>query len=153
MSFHEFVHTPFPQGLGADYETLRGFITQDIELLAAFDAASQRNSGPPEGNKNAAKRREETTVDNVNNCSPARPTGNSAQQGLRRIDKAAADNPDAKVALEQIKAGNLSVHKACILLNFRKGPPTPLDALKREWRKASVDEREKTDSLPACFRF
>ncbi len=147
ISFHEFVHTPFPQGLGATYETLRGFITADIELLAAFDAASQRNDGGnnnPSG-KNQHTKENEVTVDNIHGeveTKPVRPTGTSAQAGLRRLDKAAADNPEAKAALEQIKAGNLSVHKACILLNFRKPPPTPLQALKREWRKASPDEKD-----------
>src|SRR5436190_2215139 len=38
ISFHEYVHEPYPVGLGQpNYETIRAFITQDTELLALYD--------------------------------------------------------------------------------------------------------------------
>lgn len=37
ISFHKYVHANYPVGLGADFDTLRGFITRDIELLAAYE--------------------------------------------------------------------------------------------------------------------
>jgi hypothetical protein len=46
VSFHEFVHCPYPTGLGSDYATVRELICGDVvlpnhpELLEAFDQAS-----------------------------------------------------------------------------------------------------------------
>lgn len=54
---------------------------------------TKRKAGAPEANKNAAKgdaSSEETNVDNINNCSPERPTGTSAAAGLRTLQKHAA---------------------------------------------------------------
>lgn len=51
ISFDEFVHAPYPVGLGATYDTIRGFITnpEHRELLILFDKASERPSGNPTG--------------------------------------------------------------------------------------------------------
>ncbi len=63
-----------------------------IDVLALWAEVTKRKPGAPEGNKNSAKGdapENETNVDNVNSCSPERPTGNTAAAGLRKLQKAA----------------------------------------------------------------
>lgn len=95
-------------------------------MLVAFDRAIERPVGAPAGNQNAAK----TTVDNINGCSDQpgqeRPTGTSAQAGIRRIRKAAeAGDATAAAALARVEAGEQSVHGAMIGLGWQQRTGTP----------------------------
>lgn len=73
-----------------------------INALLAFDKETRRNAGAPEGNLNAAKN-DETIVDNIHGCFPTeRPTGTSAQAGLRRLEKDAAAGDEKAADLRPI---------------------------------------------------
>jgi hypothetical protein len=41
ISFHDYVHAPYPVGLGYDYAMIRGFIERDVELLKLYEAEQQ----------------------------------------------------------------------------------------------------------------
>ena len=48
MSFHAFVHSPYPRGLETDYATVRRFLGDDAKAIALWDeavAAEQRHGG------------------------------------------------------------------------------------------------------------
>lgn len=153
ISFHEFVHAPYPVGLGATYDTMRGFIAQDVELLAMFDRASQRPEGKPLGTT-----KERDTVDNIHsispdNCekpfepappaAPPRPTGTSAQAALRRLEKAVRENNERAIVLHgDVIAGRISPHRAAINMGWRR-KPMPLEIAKRAWNRMTEDERDQ----------
>jgi hypothetical protein len=153
ISFHEFVHAPYPVGIGASYDTIRGFIAQDVELLAMFDEASQRTVGKPIGTTN-----ERDIVDNIHDISsddcgitfepsppapPPRPTGTSAQAALRRLEKAVREGNERAAAQQQdVIAGRISPHRAAVNMGWRK-EPTPFETAKRAWLKMTDDEREQ----------
>lgn len=166
ISFHEFIHAPYPTGLGASYGMIRSLIAEDINMLALWDAETQRSSGAPLGNQNAlkldAQPEGETTVDNVHDCSPPeRPTGNTEQAGLRRLRKTAeAGDSRAQLWLDDVLAGKVSVHRACVAMGWRKPTVTlrdeplalfeaavkkssALETAKRAWFKMSPDEQEQ----------
>jgi hypothetical protein len=158
ISFHEFVCRPYPLGLGASDDVIRGFITQDVELLARYDEASRRPSGPPIGSTNAAQQPEERlTVDNIHGYAnqdakpfepapdvpPQRPTGTSAQAALRRLEKAVREgNEHAAVQQQNVIAGRVSPHRAAINMGWRKDP-TPIEVAMRAWRRMTPEERQE----------
>jgi hypothetical protein len=74
-----------------------------VRAKLAWTAALRTNDGGdnnPEGLGGKSRKASSGIIDTVDNIngdkSPARPTGNSAQAGLRRLEKAAATNPEAK---------------------------------------------------------
>jgi hypothetical protein len=159
IPFHEFVHANYPVGIGATYDTIRGFIAQDVELLAMFDEAARRVDGGQLGNANWSSQQLEynTTVDNINSrvdddakpfepapdAPPPRPTGTSAQAALRRLEKAVREGNERAAAQQQdVIAGRISPHRAAVNMGWRK-EPTPLETGKRAWLKMTDDEREQ----------
>lgn len=128
-SLHDFIHKPYPFGIGANYEIVENLIRGHADVLAQWCEVTRRKAGAPEGNKNAARDAEEeakTNLDNVQDCLKA-PTGNSAAAGMRKLLKAAAEgNEDAARELEAVKAGDKKVHRACVDAGLRK--TTKIDA-------------------------
>lgn len=125
MSFADFIREPYPRGLGTTYEAVEHFVKAGtheghrIEALALWTEITKKGAGAPEGNRNAAAK-SETIVDIVNDCKPERPTGNSAEAGLRRLQKNAGEgNADARENLAEVIAGNKSVHRACQDMGWR----------------------------------
>jgi hypothetical protein len=147
ISFHEFVHSPHPVGLGTTFEAIRPFITHDIALLALYDKACQRPDGNPTGRNQYSDSPEVDdggTVDNIHSSSPtARPNGTSKQAGLRRLEKAAeSGDPKARDLREQVLRGEVSVNAACLTMGWRK-PVGVVETMKRAWQKATLEEREE----------
>lgn len=166
IGFHDFVHAPYPVGLGANYDVIRGFIQQDTQLLGMFDAASQRNVGTNQHSEG---------VDNINShdAVPGRATGTSAQQGIRRLRKAAEgkydpetgeiiEAPDEKAAdlLARVMdaTSEMSVNKACVEMGWRPKTATvrvdqiadeavkragPMETAMRAWRKMTMEDQEQ----------
>ena len=90
---------------------------RDPAMPVAFDRAIERSAGNPrieeqirdEQGRVGAKAADRS-VDNING-SGERPTGTSAQPGIRRIRKAAeAGDEQAATALARVEAGEASVH-------------------------------------------
>jgi hypothetical protein len=130
VSFHDFVHKPYPVGLGADYATVRRFLVEDAATLSLWDQAVQEPVG---ANQHSAP------LYNVQAQPAAAPTGNTAQAGLRRLRKA-VETGDERAAplLARVTAGETSINAAAIEMGWRK--PTVI----------LVDDREVI--LDAAFR-
>jgi hypothetical protein len=104
-----------------------------VQAKLKLDEALQR----PDGNATGINQHNSGTVDNIHGSSPKadRPTGTSAQAGLRRLRKAAANDDRAAGLLQDITSGKTSVHRACVEMGWRKPPPSPLEAAKRAIRR------------------
>jgi hypothetical protein len=146
ISFHDYVHESYPVGLGTTFDAIRPFIKHDIALLALYDKACQRPDGNPTGRNQHSGQTEECeigTVDNVNGSAPVRPTGNSRQQGLRRLAKAASSgDTTARDLHEQVLKGEVSVNAACLAMGWRKTVGV-VETMKRAWQKATPEERDE----------
>ena len=105
-----------------------GVAELDRRLLRAKDEAGKAESMPLGSHGGG---REQVDIINLN------PGGTSATYLARRI---ARDRPDI---LERMKAGDFrSVRQAAIAAGIIT-PPTPLDDLRRAWRKATEGERRQ----------
>ena len=126
VSFHAFVHEPYPVGLGADYAVVRRFLIEDAATLSLWDQAVQQPAGAPAGNQNAAAAKQ-TTVDNIHDRQ-RRPTGTSAQAGLRRL-RLAVEAGDERAAplLARVTSGETSINAAAIAMGWRKPTVTLVD--------------------------
>lgn len=147
IPFHEFVHAPYPVGLGATYETLRGFIGQDVELLAMFDEASRRPVGTNQHSEPVdivhSLDAEASTFEPAPPAPPIRPSGNAAQAALRRLEKAVRENNERAIELHSdVISGRISPHRAAVNMGWRK-EPTPLEIAKRAWTKMTDEERDQ----------
>lgn len=167
-SVMEWITAAYPRGLAANVEVVRSILTsandreQAQKALLLFDKALEGKVGAPAGNRNASKSEEETTLYNVQDCSaPAAPTGNTEQAGLRRLRKAAeAGDERAQIWLDDVLAGKVSVHRACIEMGWRKPTVTvrddpehmieaavkkagPMETAMRAWRKMSQEDQEQ----------
>lgn len=114
--FVEWVTAPYPRGLGATLDIVEAILTSSREVAEAqqarllWDRAVRGEPGRPT---------KAETVDNVHGFE--RPAGNSAAAGLRRLDKEAeAGNSIAAQALEAVKSGTKSIHRAMVECGFRK---------------------------------
>ena len=124
--FMEWVTAPYPRGLGTTPEIVRAILTSSPEAgkaqqaLLLWDRATRREGGRPTGE----------TVDNIHSFE--RPSGTSAAAGLRRLDREAEKgNEIAARALEQVKAGTVSVHAAMVDCGFRKSTKIDRDVRDR----------------------
>jgi hypothetical protein len=145
ISFYDFVHKNYPIGLGSDFETLRRFITGDVELLQLYDRACQR--GPNE-ERDPATGRFATVVDNMHNGDrpEARPAGTSRQAGLRRLQ--ASTDPKARGLLDRVLKGVVSVNGACVAMGWRRHPAMQhADCLKLK----SLEERWDDHALAGAI--
>lgn len=122
-TFEAFITTEPPEGLGTDLLMLKDLCRSDKDAADLIDKATARKHGGDRSSK----------IDNVN-LAPV-PNGNSKDAALRRLRK---DRPDLH---QEVLAGKKSPHAAMVEAGFRK-VPTPLDALRRAWAKASKSERQ-----------
>lgn len=125
-SFKEYVEYHTPDGLGANIATLKNICRDNLEALAAIDAATQGEHGGnhnPEGlgGPTGRTRGDGVNVDNIHVDTPrgsvereGRPAGTSRDAALRRLRK---DRPDL---LERVVAGEVSPHAAMLEAGFRK---------------------------------
>lgn len=162
MSFQEFIHAPYPTGLGASYDVIRPLITADKKLLEAWDRETQRAPGNPTGANQHTKTEDGGSLYNIQDSSiPSAPTGTSEQAGIRRLRKAAeAGDSRAQLWLDDVIAGKVSVHRACVAMGWRKPTITLRDepvalfeaavkkssafeTAKRAWFKMSQDDQER----------
>jgi hypothetical protein len=150
VPFREFIHAPYPTGLDASYDVIRPLIAADIKLLNQWDEACGSNQG-----------QRSDLLYNIQEVPPPAPTGTSEQAGLRRLRKAAESGDSrAQQQLEDVLSGKVSVHRACVVMGWRKPTvtlrdepvvlfeaalkkSTPLETAKRAWLKMSQDEREE----------
>ena len=154
--FRAFVEAPVPDGLGHTVEQLKHYcrMADDLATLDLIDQALQRPAGASVGNNNAAKVDEklQTTVDIVNSCFPAeplttktrrpvRPTGNSAEQALRRLRK---ERPELHA---RVLAQEVTPHAAMVAAGYRQRtlavPVTPAGfaaAIRRHLDAAGVQQ-------------
>lgn len=127
-------------------DTLKRFIADEADLLVQFQEALDRGKGGannPQGLGGLTGKTAEGTVNHSNRMIDSEPApsvapaqqGTTVQYAVRRL---ARERPDL---LEKVKAGGLSANAAMVEAGFRK-VPTPLDVLRRAWRKASEGERE-----------
>lgn len=151
MTFHAFVHEHYPAGLGATYDLVERLISGRSDVLAAWTEISRRKPGGANNPYGRSGKPEELiNVDNVHVDKQGRPTGNSAEAGLRKLQKAASEGNDA--AAEQLAAvtsGQKKVHTACVDAGLRKS--TRIDAdVKARCSKAVAEwivERAGQDDL------
>jgi hypothetical protein len=136
ISFHEFIYAPYPVGLETTYDELRSWITQDTELLALFDRASQRPVGANQHTEPVYIVHDQPVAK-----APKRPTGNSVQAVIRRLRKA-SDEGDERAAhlLQEVTRDNVSANGAAIEMGWRK-KPTPLQTAMQAWGKMSAEEK------------
>lgn len=108
-SFKEYVEYHTPDGLGANIATLKNICRDNLEALAAIDAAAQGRQGS-----------RSDLVDNIHEVHRSsveregRPTGTSRDAALRRLRK---DRPDL---LARVVAGEVSPHAAMLEAGFRR---------------------------------
>lgn len=122
-NFEEFVTTPPLKGLGGTLEDLVKFCKVDQEALNLIDQVTGNHQG---------KRND--LVDNVNEVLE-RPAGNTKQYAIRKLRK---DRPDLHA---RVMAEEITPHAAMVEAGFRK-KSTPLEQLRKAWKKATPDERE-----------
>ena len=125
--FLEWVTAPYPRGLGATPDVVEAILTSSREAAEAqqarllWDRAVRNEPGRPS---------KPETLYNVQDKAPEAPTGNTAAAGLRRLDKEAeAGNSIAAQALDAVKTGAKSVHRAMVECGFRKGIDPEVKAL------------------------
>jgi hypothetical protein len=78
-----------------------------------MDQLLTKGAGSQDGVSNNPSGKD-TTVDNVNSCESARPTGNSKDYALRKLRR---DRPDLH---EKVLKGLISTNKAMLDAGFRK---------------------------------
>ncbi|CAH1662741.1 MULTISPECIES: hypothetical protein [Hyphomicrobiales] len=119
ISFHEFVHLPYPVGLESTYDTVRRFLVTDAATLALWDKAVA-------GVRKQGARTD--LVDNVHDVSTSRPAGNSSQSAIRRLRKA-SESGDAKAVdlLAKVEAGDVKPNRAAIEMGWRSKTITVVD--------------------------
>lgn len=142
-----------PQGLGSSIDRVRQLLTATERAEAALVAFDKEMQVAPGGAHNLTGRNQHTpkvacekevNVNNVNVDHPERPTGNTAQAGIRRLRKAAeAGDQAASRLLAQVvdETSKMSVHRACVEMGWRKAPD-PLRVMQAAWTKASQSERQ-----------
>lgn len=124
--FMEWVTAPYPRGLGATPEIVEAILTSSREVAEAQQARLLWDRAV-RGGHGGDRRSAASKFDNVQLDAP---TGNTAAAGLRRLDKeAGAGNGIAAQALEAVKAGTKSVHRAMVECGFRKGIDPEVKAL------------------------
>lgn len=137
ITFAAFVHEPYPVGLGTTYATVRQFLGKDAVALRLWDEAVARPVGRPETSEKD---------DNVIRSAPKKPTGNSAQAGVRRLRKAAEKGDEkATAALKRVEAGEVSPNAAAIEMGWRKPTLTVVDA--PEPLLAAAEKRVTVDDM------
>lgn len=141
--FLEWITAPFPRGLEATPEVVEAILTSAQDRGAAerarllWEQATRRKPGNATG-RNQHSANDAGTVDNVNGSS--RPTGNSRGRGLLKLaDEAEAGNGIAAAALDAVKAGAKTVHRAMVECGFRKS--TAIDKDVRDRAAAALAER------------
>jgi hypothetical protein len=117
-TLHNFIHSEYPEGLGVDYAMIERLIGDRQDVLALWTEVTKRKPGRPE-------KAESENVYNVHDKD--RPSGNTAEAGLRKLQKSASEgNEDAERELSLVKAGEKKVHTACVDAGLRKS--TRIDA-------------------------
>ena len=120
VSFHTFVHEPYPVGLSASYETVERLIADDAEAIALYREVSRRPVGANQHGEGS----------NIVITLPKRPLGNSAAAAVDKLSREAeAGNDIAAQALEAVKSGTKSPHRAMVECGFRKGIDPEVKAL------------------------
>ena len=178
MPLAEFVKRSYPTGLGTNFDVIEKLIAGNERAMLAWDKAIRGEHG---GAREGAGRKPaittdapphnpetgEINVDNVNvdkeQGGTIRPTGNTAQQGLRRLEKAAsAGDGNAADLLRRVvdPADAMTVNRACVAMGWRKPTLTvvntpdglaaaaarvmgPLETVRRAWARASQEQREE----------
>lgn len=124
-SLHDFIHKPYPFGIGANYEIVENLIRSHADVLAQWCEVTKRKAGEDQP-RDPETGRMLPILDNIQDR-PSAPTGTSAAAGMRKLLKAAAEgNEDAARELEAVKAGDKKVHRACVDAGLRK--TTKIDA-------------------------
>lgn len=144
-SFLDFVVSSPLKGLGATPQIVRHLCKDDPEALVLLEeelARSRGGANNPEGlGGHTGKGREEVVNvlnKNIDNATPPeKPRGGTDNQAyaIRRLGR---ERPDL---LGQVKAGELSAHRAMIEAGFRK-ELTQLETLQKAWKKATAEEKE-----------
>jgi hypothetical protein len=143
MPLDEFVVTPFPRGMGTTMETVRKLIAGNKKAELAWDRAVRGTHGRINAPRDPETGRlvKTSTAPVVSHRRVA--AGNSAQGGMRRLDKAAqAGDEKAAGLLRQVLAGTTTINRACIDMGWRKGM-TPVDTIRRAWDRAAPSERHE----------
>ncbi len=170
MPLAEFVKRSYPTGLGASFDVIEKLIAGNERAMLAWDKAVRGEHG---GNRNPTGRNQHTPEpevaadvvkrDNVTLDHPERQGGNSQQQGLRRLEKAAiAGDGNAADFLRRVvnPADAMTVNGACVAMGWRKPTVTvvdtpdgiadaavrrigPLDLVRQAWKRATAEQREE----------
>jgi hypothetical protein len=175
MPLLEFIKAPYPRGLGTSVSVIEKLISRNEKAMLAWDRAVRgEHGGAREGAGRKAASQElpphdpetgEIKSDNVTleKGQVDRRGGNSSQQGLRRLEKAAdAGDGNAVDLLRRVLDPNdaMTVNGACVAMGWRKHTKTvvdtpdglsdavvrsigPLDTVKQAWRCASHEQREE----------
>jgi hypothetical protein len=127
---HQYVTKFAPELIKRAWPEARKALAAKNQALDEKDKANQRTIGTNQYSEG---------VYNNKNDIHARPAGTSAAAFLRRLRK---DRPDIHA---RVLAGELTAHAGMIEAGFRKKAvrrkSTPLDTLRRTWKKATREER------------
>lgn len=173
MPLHEFIKRGYPNGLGASFDVIEKLIAGNERAMLAWDKAVRgEHGGAREGAGRKSASAEiplhdpetgEIKSDNVTLDKSERQGGNSQQQGLRRLEKAAsAGDGNAADLLRRVVNPNdaMTVNGACVAMGWRKPTVTvvdtpdgmadaavrrigPLDLLRQAWKRATPEQREE----------
>lgn len=146
--FEDWVTTPPLEGIGADMSTVKNLIRDDPKAEALLEATLLEDN--PDGGDRRSEAFKQSVADaNRDNIvmsgSVAHPVGNSREQALRRLRKAADDagvgSPEA-ARYQRVLDGKQSPHRAMLEAGFRR-ELTPLELLQKAWAKASKEQRDE----------
>ena len=139
--FSDFCAAPNPYGLGYSLAVLQELIREGREesARARTQHAAEATTGEVlPGNGYVAERKEGSQITNPASQAERAKENGVSKRTQEKLDALAREAPEE---LDKVKAGELSVHGACIEAGIVK-KPTPLDNLRKWWNKASVEEQE-----------
>jgi hypothetical protein len=169
MKLDEFVAAPYPRGLETTRDVIEKLIAGNAKVMLAWDQAIRGDHGGSHNpNRDPETGRLTAPTLNVDNIhvednGTVRPTGTSAEAGLRRLDKAAQGGDEKAAALlHRVVDPNddMTVNGACIEMGWRKPTKTvvdtddgmadaivqrlgSIDTIRQAWKRASQEQREE----------
>jgi hypothetical protein len=125
MDFDTFVAADYPRGLGSTMDVIESILTsspvkgESEKALALLTQVTKRRPGEGQ-ERDAQTGRMLPNVDNIHKRQ-SRPSGTSAEAGIRKLQKAADEgNAIASDCLQRVFSGKLSVNAACVESGLRK---------------------------------
>lgn len=164
MKLQEFVREKYPCGLGTSFEVVEKLIAGHPKAMLAWDQTTRGTHGRTNAPRDPDTGQFKPELDNIQDrFDGSAPTGTSAQAGIRRLEKAAADGDgNAMDLLQRVidPDDKMSINGACVKMGWRKPVRTvvdtddgmsdavvrrmgPIDTIKQAWKRATREQREE----------